>query len=217
MTTTVILIAAVPILAGLLYAAARESLRGVLLTKPILSALFVATACSGPHADGRYFGLVLAGLILCLAGDVFLIFTRSLGLFRAGLASFMLGHVLYAAAFLGKASPTVLTAAVAVICSAASLAVFVWLKPYLGKMRIPVTVYMAVITVMVISAASLADNKLLPITSRFLVLAGAVLFYASDIFVARHRFVKKEAANRLVGLPLYYAGQFMIACSTLLL
>jgi len=130
--------------------------------------------------------------------------------------SFLLGHVMYAAAFFGNASPTALTAAAAVICPAASLAVFVWLKPYLGKMRMPVSVYMAVITVMVVSAASLAGNDLLPASGRTLVLAGAILFYASDIFVARQRFVKKEAANRLVGLPLYYAGQFMIAYSTLL-
>jgi len=39
------------------------------------------------------------------------------------------------------------------------------------------------------------------------------LFYVSDIFVARQRFVARQHINRLVGLPLYYAGQFMIAFS----
>jgi hypothetical protein len=36
----------------------------------------------------------------------------------------------------------------------------------------------------------------------------------SDIFVARQRFVTKAFVNRSAGLPLYYAGQFMIAFST---
>jgi uncharacterized membrane protein YhhN len=42
---------------------------------------------------------------------------------------------------------------------------------------------------------------------------GAVAFYFSDVFVARDRFMKKEFLNRLVGLPMYYAGQFLIAFS----
>jgi hypothetical protein len=40
---------------------------------------------------------------------------------------------------------------------------------------------------------------------------GAILFYLSDLAVARHRFVKAEFLNRGIGLPLYYAGQVLIA------
>jgi uncharacterized membrane protein YhhN len=39
------------------------------------------------------------------------------------------------------------------------------------------------------------------------------LFYVSDIFVARQRFVRTEFLNRRIGLPLYYGGQFMLAFS----
>jgi hypothetical protein len=41
--------------------------------------------------------------------------------------------------------------------------------------------------------------------------AGALLFYLSDLAVARDRFVRPGLANRLVGLPLYYAGQVLLA------
>ena len=41
----------------------------------------------------------------------------------------------------------------------------------------------------------------------------AVAFFLSDLTVARDRFVAREAVNRLVGLPLYYTGQFAIAWS----
>ena len=40
---------------------------------------------------------------------------------------------------------------------------------------------------------------------------GGLLFWLSDLLVARHRFVRAEPSNRLVGLPLYYAGQYLIA------
>jgi hypothetical protein len=45
------------------------------------------------------------------------------------------------------------------------------------------------------------------------ILAGAVFFYASDIFVAHQRFVMEQFYNRLFGLPLYYTAQFLLAFS----
>jgi len=44
-------------------------------------------------------------------------------------------------------------------------------------------------------------------------LAGAALFFVSDLAVARDRFVAPGFANRLWGLPAYYAGQLLIAWS----
>ena len=44
-------------------------------------------------------------------------------------------------------------------------------------------------------------------------LSGRIFFYISDLFVARNRFLKREFFNRLVGLPLYYTGQFLLAFS----
>jgi hypothetical protein len=50
-----------------------------------------------------------------------------------------------------------------------------------------------------------------------IVFAGAVSFYFFDVFVARDRFLKSEFLNRLIGLPLYYFGQFLLAFSVGLL
>jgi len=41
--------------------------------------------------------------------------------------------------------------------------------------------------------------------------AGAVLFWLSDLAVARDRFVRPGFVNPLVGLPLYYAAQLLLA------
>jgi len=80
-------------------------------------------------------------------------------------------------------------------------------------MVVPVLVYVLVITIMVSAAWAVYWKTLFPISGRALIFLGAVSFYFSDIFVARNQFMKKEFANRLIGLPLYYAGQFLLAFS----
>ena len=217
MIDIVILTAAAVLLGGLLYSEKRESTRGRILTKPLLSALFVAVALTGPRTETGYFGLVLAGLLFCMAGDVFLIFSASPKLFLAGLVSFLTGHILYAAAFFLTSRPGMLTWIAGACILAASGAIFAWLRPHLGRMLIPVVAYVVVITVMVIGASSVLGERTADLSGRILVFSGAVLFYVSDIFVARQQFVVGQYVNRLVGLPLYYAAQFMIAFSIRLL
>ena len=61
---------------------------------------------------------------------------------------------------------------------------------------------MAIITVMLVTASS---------SGRLGLYAGAALFYLSDLAVARQRFVAPGFENKLIGLPLYYAGQLLLA------
>jgi uncharacterized membrane protein YhhN len=65
---------------------------------------------------------------------------------------------------------------------------------------------------MLVGAAGILDHPFGTATRR-LVFLGALFFYISDLFVARHRFVRAAFENRLAGLSLYYAGQFMLAVS----
>ena len=92
--------------------------------------------------------------------------------------------------------------------------IFRWLQPHLDGMRKPVAVYVAVISLMVAAAAAVFFSPEVSLPLRRLVLAGALFFYLSDIFVARQRFVRSSFVNRLAGLPLYYGGQFCLALST---
>ena len=80
-------------------------------------------------------------------------------------------------------------------------------------MKGPVIGYMVVITVMVCAASSVLGVADFNLSGRVMAFSGAVAFYFSDVFVARDRFVKEGFVNRLVGLPMYYAGQFLIAFS----
>lgn len=95
---------------GLLVGAAAVMVAGVLwselrhprlewLFKPLASLCFVLLALAVGALDSGYGRWLLAGLILCMAGDVLLI-SNSEKSFLAGLGSFLAGHLLYAAAFL---------------------------------------------------------------------------------------------------------------------
>lgn len=80
-------------------------------------------------------------------------------------------------------------------------------------MKGPVTAYIVVISLMLTAASSLlGENSVLP-RLQSMVTGGALAFYISDIFVARNRFIKTAFLNRLLGLPLYYTGQFLLAFS----
>jgi uncharacterized membrane protein YhhN len=84
-------------------------------------------------------------------------------------------------------------------------------------MLIPVLLYIIVITVMASGAWAVFWKSSFPISGRTLILVGSLCFYFSDLFVARNKFIKEEYRNRLLGLPLYYTGQFMLAFSVGLL
>ena len=200
------------LLIGLLIAEEKESLRGKLMTKPLASIGFIVLAAVQPHPMPIYYYWLLAGLIFCLGGDVFLALPQK-PMFLVGLISFLLGHVLYVFGFLSLVSISAWVQVSTVVVIGISTVVFIWLKPHLGSMLGPVIVYVLVISLMLIGALAVFNSDGIGTRGRMLVVTGAILFYLSDLFVARNRFVKKEYVNRLVGLPLYYMGQYLLALS----
>jgi len=75
----------------------------------------------------------------------------------------------------------------------------------------PVLAYVLVITLMLSGAWAVFQDSTFSAGGRAFLFAGALCFYLSDILVARDRFIRAEFSNRLLGLPLYYAGQFLLA------
>jgi uncharacterized membrane protein YhhN len=130
-----------------------------------------------------------------------------------GLVSFLVGHVFYVFAFLQLAGFNFPALAGTLLTVAVSYNVYKWLNPHLGNMKIPVVFYIVVISAMLCSAWAILGVSALAKEGRLLLFIGALSFYVSDLFVARDRFLKNEFLNRIMGLPLYYAGQFMIAFS----
>jgi uncharacterized membrane protein YhhN len=185
--------------------------RGVYI-KGSVSILFVVTALLQPHPLPTYFHRILAGLVLGLVGDVCLALPGNRA-FRAGLVAFLAGHVFYVWAFAGLTEPADWASPVQLILLCISGTAFWWLRPHVGKMMVPVIVYLVVITLMLAGAWAVFRNPEMTAAGRWVILAGALYFYLSDLFVARQRFVTEQYLNRLIGLPLYYVGQFLLAFS----
>ncbi len=172
--------------------------------KLVASAGFVVLGVARWGAGDPVGAWIVVGLLLSAAGDACLLFDRW---FDAGIAAFLLGHVAYVVAFASALPPSRWPALVLLPVAGAAVAAGLWLWPYLGRRRPAVAAYITVISVMVWGAVSGALAGALPWTTGI----GALAFYASDLLVARHRFVTARFVNRLAGLPLYYVGQLLIA------
>jgi uncharacterized membrane protein YhhN len=204
-------IVALVTLAGLLYGEKTENRRLVYVFKPLTSLLFILTALGG--GVGGVYGLwLLAGLVLCLAGDVALI-PKSRRWFMVGLVAFLLGHVCYIVAFNSLVLFTSLNLVVAGLIVVVSSFVAFRFWPHLGRMQIPVAAYIVAISLMVWSAWAVFFNAPVPSLAKWLIALGATCFYFSDVSVALNTFVKSSFTNRAWGLPLYYLGQFLLAFS----
>lgn len=184
-------------LAGLLWAEVGDRPVARAVFKAACSAGFLALAL-GLGAETPFARLVVAGLALSALGDLALLSERRRA-FLAGLVAFLAAHVAYCAAFAPVSDPSPWAAAALV---AAAAGVVRWLWPRLGGMRGPVLAYCAVISVMLWLALGVDRGE---------VRLGALLFYLSDLAVAREKFVASDVRNRLVGLPLYYVAQYLLA------
>lgn len=185
--------------------------------KILAATAYLAYALGLGAAGSAYGRLVLVALALSWVGDLFLV--GSGRAFLAGLISFLLAHVAYGVAFVLRGvdvAPALVGAGVMVVVG---WSVLRWLRRegLPGEYRVPVTVYVVGIGVMVALSLGTAWPDLTlggswAVTGRALIL-GAGAFAVSDILVARQRFVKEDGWNRLIGLPLYFAAQLLLASS----
>lgn len=170
------------------------------------SAGFILVALLGGALDTGYGRWVLAALALSAVGDAALL-SHSNRAFLAGLGAFLFGHVAYSVGFAVRGLAGVPLAAALAVLVVPAVAVIRWLLPAVPPaLRGPVAGYATVITVMVGTAIATAIED--PGTW---IAVAALAFYLSDLAVARDRFVSPGLHNKLWGLPLYYAAQYVFA------
>lgn len=173
---------------------------------------FLAMAITAGAFHYRYGIAIFIALVFSWFGDLFLIFSDDT-IFLMGLVSFLLGHLAFAFAFwvYGLHLRWVGLAAVALLLPVAG--VIYWLHPHLdGDMTIPVYAYIIVITAMVCMSFGALGRG-----ASYFVVVAALMFFVSDIFVARSRFVVSSPWNGLIGLPLYFGAQIVFAYTVYLL
>jgi uncharacterized membrane protein YhhN len=194
--------------AALLFADARDERRLAFACKAAASLCFVLLAVALHILNGGWFGvLVFGGLVMACGGDVALAFPGKHA-FLVGLTLFLVGHLAYITAFAAVVPPGGWLSPVSAAPVVVTLIAYAALAPRLGAMRGAVVAYMAAITVMVVAAIAVrrAGHG-----HGDALLTGALLFYVSDLSVARDRFVARAFVNRAWGLPAYYAAQVLMA------
>lgn len=197
---------------GLLLALAGEYRSNTALSglgKLLAASSYIGAALSLGALGTEYGQVVLAAMAFCWVGDLLLVSKSNKLLFLAGLVSFLLGHLVYIAAFTVRGISLPALAPAAVVMAVFAWRVLAWLNPVLdSNMRRPVFLYVIAISAMMAMAIGTFSAH-----GGLVVLLGGLLFVISDLFVARNRFVAPGFVNRAWGLPIYFSAQLLFAAS----
>jgi uncharacterized membrane protein YhhN len=189
-----------------------SSARTTVKTLPV--ALLALLPLTYLGVTGAYTGALLilaAALALSALGDFFLALKDQDRFFVPGLGSFLAAHAAYLIAFLPRASTPGVAAQLAIVAAlCAAGALMVVLVPRLGRLRLPVFAYFAVIMAMVAAALSIREAS-------WILGAGAAMFALSDSLIAVRKFLNPIPANNEAVWITYIAAQFMIVAGLLVL
>ncbi|MDP6652081.1 MAG: lysoplasmalogenase [Gammaproteobacteria bacterium] len=141
-------------------------------------------------------------LLFSMGGDILL----ELGYFVPGLISFLLAQFTYAALFTRYYSPWNKRIVISILIIAFSAVMSVLLWNTAADMRLPVLVYLVVITMMGLSANVSTIQG---------VLTGAIIFMISDSLIAIYRFVVPIPASGRLIMVSYYLAQYILVTSVL--
>lgn len=180
--------------------------------------LLAAYSLSGGWQISGWFG---AGLILSLAGDVFLLLTSRF--FLGGLAAFLLAQLTCIVALNQPASPLLVynfiaAAVLLMIAYAASrrfLATLAFEK-HSTTLRWAIPSYILAISAMVYSAITTLWNSTWQFPAKGLAVLGAFFFYFSDWTLANQRFVRSTRIGRVMIMITYHLAQFLLVLAFLL-
>lgn len=191
-----------------------SGLRTIVKAIPVSALALVSSLAGGPP-------LLTFALGFGAIGDVFLSREGQRN-FLLGLASFLVGHICFAALFyrlgaggdLLASEPWRLGAVIGLALFAAFMAVRLY--PNLKELALPVMAYICVIFVMGLSALTISADFPLG-----LVISGAALFIASDAILAFDLFIiDRTSLIRKIAAPalwfLYWGGQILIAAAIVL-
>ena len=184
----------------------------VYVFKPLSTLIVIAVAGLSllqPERNLTHTVGVLVGLMFSLVGDVALMFDEKRSVLLAGLGSFLLVHVAYAVVFTMLGRVSWWDALSAGVLLAAGIGFYTLLKANLGAMRVPVIVYIVVISIMVSRAMTTLSGRI-GTGQAVMIAVGAVSFYMSDGILAVCRF-RRPWRYRRISLVFYYGGQLLIA------
>ncbi len=187
--------------------------RQIYLFKPVSTLLVIAIAVLSFGAstfNPVYSWGVLIGLLFSFGGDMALMFQEQRKPFIIGLGLFLLGHIVYTVVFSRLGQPSMQDLLSGLIVLSVGVGFYRMIHANLGPMKIPVIAYIVIISLMVVQASSTFASPLFSQQQAWMISAGALLFYISDVILAATRFWRPWKYGR-ISLGFYYAGQLLIA------
>lgn len=178
--------------------------------KPLTMLAIISIVFTGNvNQSSNYRNAILVGLVFSMAGDILLMLP--IDMFKAGLVSFLIAHLIYIAGFM-SGRPRQQRWLTLIPWGIYGILIYLVLAPYLGVLKIPVGIYVIVILVM----GWQARERWLFFRDKatIIALAGAIFFIISDSFHALHRFREPFATGRLLTLSTYFTAQWLLAIST---
>ncbi len=157
-----------------------------------------------------YQQVIFTGLLLSTVGDVFLMLPKDR--FIQGLACFFLAHIAYSVAFWSQLSGGMVWWLPAMLFGG-GIIVFLLLLPSLGRLMLPVAVYIAMIAQMTWAAGEfwLTTHS----TTGLLAFVGALIFMASDTVLADDRCRGPFKPSTSIIMSTYYLAQTLIVATLL--
>lgn len=210
--TLALLVLAAPVALVNWIGTARDDRRLVWAAKPTTLVLLVLAALAIDTDDPTVRLWFVLGLVLSLAGDVFLMLPEETGLpvppFLLGLGAFLLGHIAYVVGMASDLDSWAFVAIGLLVVAAAGGVVapriVAGVRQTSPDLVVPVLAYMAVISTMVVF--SFGRGVALGIL-------GALLFYVSDAVLAWNRFVTPSRVLQVTVMVTYHLAQLGLVLS----
>jgi uncharacterized membrane protein YhhN len=177
--------------------------------KPLTMVLVVSLAWERTTASPSVYSyLVLSGLCLSLLGDIFIMLPGS-KFFKPGLMSFLAAYILYILAF--SRNIRIVSYLPVFIILAVGAVVYLYLYSRLNKMRIPVLIYVSVVSLV----GWLAINRHLWFVDQMslLVMIGGILLVFSEMIWGINKFRKQFWLAEILILGTYFPAQLLFALS----
>lgn len=200
---------------GILMAEINENQTTRYFTKPLLMPLLAVFYVMNAFEVSW---LIMAALVFSFAGDVFLLWAEKKLVFLAGLVAFLLAQLMYCIFVAGgidfTAVPSDLMFGGIAGYIALGGAIYGTLFRHLGKMKIPVLVYVLILVLMsFLTFIRMGQHEGV---AGWMPFAGSLFFIVSDTILAFHTFKAKINNGGVYTMATYLFAQIMLICGFIL-